>query len=169
MQEEVEKKTANFAIQTTKLSFKAIYRIWGKYRSHRKEKKAEKKAAKRLEQQKGKRGKQTIKELIGQGDGVDKMDIAKVGLKDFQKTANKYGVDFAVVKDKSVDPPRYTIFFKAKDAKAIDRVMTDYAAKEFKREKKAERTSLLKKLAKFKDIARKAPRKEHEKRKEQER
>ncbi len=164
MQEEVEKKTANFAIQTTKLTFRALYHLWKKFRAHQKEKKAEA----RCEDSQPTQGKQSIKELIGQGDGVDKVDIAKVGLRDFQKTANKYGVDFAIVKDKNSDPPRYTVFFKAKDAKAIDRVMADYAAKELKRENKA-RPSILKKLEKFKDIVRKTPRKEHEKRKEQER
>ena len=165
MQEEVEKKTANFAIQTTKLTFRAIYHLWKKVRAHQKEKKAEA----RYDDSQPTQGKQSIKKLIGQGDGVDKVDIAKVGLRDFQKITNKYGVDFAVVKDKNVNPPRYTIFFKAKDAKAIDRVMADYAAKEFKREKKAERPSLLKKLAHFKDVVKKTPHKEHEKRKEQER
>ncbi len=164
MQEEVEKKTANFAIQTTKLTFRALYHLWKKFRAHQKEKKAEA----RYEDSQPTQGKQSIKELIGQGDGVDKVDIAKVGLRNFQKTANKYGVDFAIVKDKNSDPPRYTVFFKAKDAKAIDRVMADYAAKELKRENKT-RPSILKKLEKFKDIVRKTPRKEHEKRKEQER
>ena len=165
MQEEVEKKTANFAIQTTKLTFRAIYHLWRKFRTHQKERKAEKKAV-TLQPT---RGKQSVKELIGQGDGVDKVDIAKVGLGDFKKIANKYGVDFAIVKDKNADPPRYTIFFKAKDAKAIERVMADYAAKELKRSKRKERPSILKKLARFKDIVRKIPHKEHEKRKEQER
>ena len=78
-------------------------------------------------------------------------------------------MDFAVVKDKNVDPPKYTIFFKAKDADAINKLITDYAAKQLKKEQKAERPSILKKLQKFKDIVAKTPRKEHEKRKEHER
>ena len=47
-------------------------------------------------------GKQSAKDLIGQGQGVSSAEIAKSGLKDFQKIAKKYGVDFAVVKDKTV-------------------------------------------------------------------
>ena len=110
-----------------------------------------------------------MKELIGQGQGVSTIDVADVGLKDFKKMAQKYGVDFAVVKDKNVDPPKYTIFFKAKDADAINKLMTDYAAKQLKKEQKAERPSILKKLQKFKEFVAKLPRKEHEKRKEHER
>ena len=62
-----------------------------------------------------------------------------------------------------------TIFFKAKDADAINKLMTDYAAQQLKKEQKAERPSILKKLQKFKEFVAKLPRKEHEKRKEHER
>lgn len=45
-------------------------------------------------------GKQSVKTLIRQGQGVSSIPLADEGLKDFQKIAKKYGVDFAVVKDK---------------------------------------------------------------------
>ena len=59
-------------------------------------------------------GKQSVKTLIRQGQGVSSIPLADEGLKDFQKIAKKYGVDFAVVKDKEASPPEYTVFFKAK-------------------------------------------------------
>ena len=62
-------------------------------------------------------GKQSVKTLIRQGQGVSSIPLADEGLKDFQKIAKKYGVDFAVVKDKNSEPPIYTIFFKAMDWK----------------------------------------------------
>ncbi len=165
MQEDVENKTVSLAIRGTKLTFRLIYKAWKAYRAHEEKKKIQK------EQKKAEpvHGKQSVKELIGQGQGVSSVDLADEGLKDFQKVAAKYGVDFAVVKDKNESPPKYTIFFKAKDADAIDRVMTDYAARMLKKEKDGVRESILKKLAKFKDIVAKTPRKEHEKRKEHER
>lgn len=165
MQEEIEKKSVSIAVQAVKLSFRLLYDAWRRY-------KAELDAAKVQQQHKSDeppKGKQTVKQLIGQGQGVSAVDIADVGLKDFQKTAKKYGVDFAIVKDKNVDPPKYTVFFKAKDADAIDKVMNHYAAKQLKKEKLGERPSILQKLQKFKDIVAKTPRKEHEKRKEHER
>lgn len=165
MQEEVEKKSANLAIQTGKLTVKELIRLYKEYRSRQ----AQKQREKRIEEAVPTKGKQSVKELIGQGDGVKTVDIADAGLKDFQKTANKFGVDFAIVKDTEAKPPRYTVFFKAKDADAIDKVMSIYAAKQLKKEQKAEKPSILKKLAKFKDIVKNTPRKEHEKRKEQER
>ena len=47
-------------------------------------------------------GKQSVKTLIRQGQGVSSIPLADEGLKDFQKIAKKYGVDFAVVKDLSL-------------------------------------------------------------------
>ena len=43
-------------------------------------------------------GKQSVKTLIRQGQGVSSIPLADEGLKDFQKIAKKYGVDFAVIK-----------------------------------------------------------------------
>ena len=117
------------------------------------------------------KGKQSVKELIGQGQGVSSMDIGDSGIKDFKKIANKYGVDFAIVKDKDVEPPRYTVFFKAKDADAITQILKEYAAKQTKKKEKAaeKKPSILQKLKKFKDKVAAMPRKDKEKRKEQER
>lgn len=165
MQEEVNKKTVNLAIQTGKLSAKTLYKICLWYLRHEKQKFTQRK----LKASEPKKGKQTVKELIGQGQGVSSVDLADTGLRDFQKIAKKYGVDFAVVKDKAGENPRYTIFFKAKDADAISKVMAEYASKQVKKEKQAEKPSLLKRLAHFKDVVKKTPHKEHEKRKEQER
>jgi len=163
LQEEVEKKTVQLAIQAGKLTFRSIADAWRRFQNEQSMKRAYR------QQDTSKHGKQSVKELIGQGQGVSSIDVADVGLKDFKKMAKKYGVDFAVVKDKNEDPPKYTIFFKAKDADAINKLMTDYAAKQLKKEQNSERPSILKKLQKFKDIVAKTPRKEHEKRKEHER
>jgi len=40
-------------------------------------------------------------------------------LKGFEQVARKYGVDYAITKDQNVIPPKYTVFFKAKDADAL--------------------------------------------------
>lgn len=108
-------------------------------------------------------GKQSVKTLIRQGQGVTSIPLADDGLKDFQKIAKKYGVDFAVVKDKSKEPPIYTLFFKAKDTDAITRILDDYAAKQFKRTQ--ERPSVLEKLQKMKEKVAEIPRKVLEKKK----
>ena len=164
MQEEVEKKSVNLAVTTSKVSGRVLLKALYAYADHLKRKKANKESI----QEEPIKGEQTVKELIGQGQGVSTMDIGDSGIRDFKKLANKYGVDFAIVKDKG-KPPKYTCFFKAKDADALLKVMDEYTKKQVKKQKKKERPSVLGKLKKFKDIVAKMPRKEKEKKKEQER
>lgn len=111
------------------------------------------------------KGKQSVKTLVRQGQGVSTIPLADEGLKDFQKIAKKYGVDFAVVKDKNVEPPVYTIFFKAKDMDVITKILQDYSNKQVNKASK-ERPSVLEKLKKFKEIVAAIPKKVAEKKKE---
>lgn len=113
-------------------------------------------------------GKQPVKRLIRQGQGVTSIPLADEGLKDFEKIARKYGVDFAVVKDKNSSPPIYTVFFKAKDQDAITRILQDYSDKQVKKPK-LEKGSVLDKLKKFKEFVAAIPKKVVEKKKERSR
>ena len=154
--EEVSSKTCNLAVRTTKLTLHVIIN-------------ALKEQARKAEQRKLHKteepphGKQSIKELIGQGQGVTSVDVSKTELKGFQKIAKKYGVDFAVVKDKNNEPPIYTVFFKAKDQDAINNVIREYTNKKMKQKSKP---SVLEKLKKFKDMVAKRPVKQKMRKKE---
>ena len=160
MQEEVENRSVNLAITTTKLTARAICSGIRKYVQHRGKVKSRKAADKAAKKAAPIRGKQTVKQLIRQNQGVSSVDIAKSGIKDFERIARRYGVDFAVTKDKSVQPPRYTVFFKAKDADALTSVHKAYSAKIMK---KRSRPSVLVQLQKFKALAAGVPRKVREK------
>ena len=61
-----------------------------------------------------------------------------------------------MTKDKNQIPPKYTIFFKAKDADALTAIVEDYTQKQLRRK---ERLSLLKQLSKLKAIAAAIPNK----------
>ncbi len=154
--EEVSSKTCNLAVRTTKLTLHVIIN-------------ALKEQARKAEQRKLHKtdepphGKQSIKELIGQGQGVTSVDVSKTELKGFQKLAKKYGVDFAVVKDKNNEPPIYTVFFKAKDQDAINNVIREYTNKKMKQKSKP---SVIEKLKKFKDMVAKRPVKQKTRKKE---
>ncbi len=115
------------------------------------------------------KGKMSVKTLIRKDQGVTSIPLAQEGLKDFEKIAKKYGVDFAVVKDKNEDPPIYTIFFKAKDQDAVTRILQDYAGKQLKEKSDIEKPSVLEKLRKFKEKVASIPRKVVEKKKERDR
>ena len=145
MQEEVENRTVNLAITTTKLSFRSLYAAYMKYRHYRSERKTvkEQKKAQKAKERSEIHGKQSVKDLVGQNQGVSNMEIAKTDLKGFERVTRKYGVDYAIRKDASVHPPKYLVFFKAKDADALTAAFNEYSAKALK---KSERPSVLKQL-----------------------
>lgn len=91
-------------------------------------------------------GKQTIQQLIGQNQGVTNIDISKTDLRGFEKYARKYGVDYAITKDKSGLPPKYLVFFKARDADAMTAAFNAYSAEILAKDK---RSSVLKTLHKL--------------------
>ncbi len=165
VQEDVENRSVNLAVRSSKVTAAELYRALRAYMRHRQNKQQLKRVAKESVT----KGKQTVKELIEQGQGVSSMEIGDSGIRTFKRIANKYGVDFAIVKDKNEEPPKYTVFFKAKDADAITSVLKEYGDRQNKRRKESERPSILSKLRKFKEIVAKTPHKQREKRKEQER
>ena len=162
MQEDVENKTVNLAISTGKLTGRALFRGMMMYLHHRKNKNLQKAAARDAPI----KGKQSVEELIGQGQGCSTIDVENGSAKDFCKCAKKYGVDYAIMKDKNVVPPKYIVFFKAKDVDALNQVMSDYASKMMK---KQSRPSVLAELNKLKDLVASIPRKVKEKIQERDR
>ncbi|MBR1856834.1 MAG: PcfB family protein [Oribacterium sp.] len=154
MNEEVSQKTVQFAVNTGKVTGRVLWRCLKAYLRHRQNKKLT-----------AGKGKQTVKQLIKQGQGVSSMEVSGESIRTFKRIANKYGVDFAIVKDKTADPPRFTCFFKAKDMDAITAVVKEYSAKVVKLQGKP-KPSLLKELKKVRDEIAKAPRKIKEKFKE---
>lgn len=153
MQEEVENRTVNLAISTTKLTGRTIlnaYRLW---KSHHNAAKA-KNAAETAKEDTTPHGKQTIQELIGQNQGVSSIDIQNTNIRDFEKIANKYGVDYAITRDKSVTPPKYIVFFKARDVDALTAAFAEYSNQRLKAKDKP---SVLKQLNKLKELVASIP------------
>lgn len=149
MQEEIENRTVNLAISTAKLTARGIIRLAAKGLAYIKRKSRE--AALKNEKPDGR---QTIQQLIGQNQGVTNIDISQTDLKGFEKYARKYGVDYAITKDKSVFPPKYLVFFKARDADAMTAAFNAYSAEVLA---KSKRPSTLSKLHKLIDAVKSIP------------
>ncbi len=129
MQEEVENRAVTLVISATKLTGRLLKAAILKYLASRKEKRLQKARAAPEKPT----GKQTVKQLIGQNQGVSNIEITDSNIKSFERVARKYGVDFALKKDKSGDIPKYLVFFKARDADALTAAFREYTAKEVKR------------------------------------
>ena len=161
MQEEVENKSVMLIINSTKFTGRVLKSAISKYLAHRsekhREKKMDRKTEKRAEQAKRiaakeakkeakrnviPRGKQSVKDLIAQNQGVSSIDVADKDMKGFEKIAREYNVDFAVRKTKG-KPAKYLVFFKAKDSDALIGAMTEFTRK---KEYKRDHPSIVKRL-----------------------
>lgn len=132
MQEEVEQRAVTLAINTTKLSAEVLKAAISRYLAHRQESKGRPTRAEPVKPM----GKQSVKQLIGQNQGVASIEITDRNIKSFERVARKYGVDFAMKKDRSGDKPRYLVFFKARDGEALTAAFKEFCAKDERRREK---------------------------------
>ena len=145
MQEDIEHRSVSLAIRTSKLTAQALKNAISKYLAYRKNKRLGIGQAPEIVPQ----GKQTVKQLIGQNQGVSNIEVTEKNIKSFDRVARKYGVDYAVKKDRSVSPPKYLVFFKARDADALTAAFKEFTAKTLR---KKERPSVRTKLTQFREM-----------------
>lgn len=149
MQEEVENRTVTLIMNGTRFTGRLLKAAISKYLAHLDEKKLQKSRDAPVTP----KGKQSVKELVGQNQGVSNLEITDPSIREFDKIARKYGVDYAVKKDRSTSPPKYLVFFKARDADALTAAFAEYTNKKVK---KASRPSVLVKLNQFKELVKNA-------------
>lgn len=97
-----------------------------------------------------KTGKQNIKQLIRQNAGVSNIELTNSNIKSFDRTARKYGIDYAVKKDRLSTPPKYLVFFKSRDADAMTAAFTEFSKRTLRKEK--QKQSVKKTLEAFKKL-----------------
>jgi hypothetical protein len=100
-----------------------------------------------------KHGKQTVKQLARQGGGLQNIEITDYNIRSFERVARKYNVDFALKRDSSW-PPKWLVFFKARDADTLAAAFQEFSQKALRYEK---RPSVREAMAHFRDVAREAP------------
>ena len=148
MQEEVENKTLTLVINGSKFTGRMFKDAIVRYMAHRKEVKHQKRQ--KRESAVTPHGKQTVKQLVEQGAGVQNIEITDKNIKSFERVARKYGVDFALKKDPAEG--KYLVFFKSRDADALNAAFAEYTAKTMHRST-PKKPSLLARLSHFKEVA----------------
>lgn len=135
MQEDIDHRAVTLAINATKITARVLKSAITKYLAHRKQK-----------SRAAPTGKQTVKQIVGQGQGVTNIEITDQNIKSFERVARKYGVDYALKKDMTGEKPRYLVFFKAKDTDALTAAFKEFTAKTLNREEKPSVLAQLRKL-----------------------
>lgn len=143
MQDEVNEKTVVLVINTGKkglhLTASMLRAAIRKYLQHlEKQKQIAEKNAERLPE-----GRQTMKDLMRHNARLTNIEVTDCNIRDFEKTARKYNIDFALKKDKAAEKPRYLVFFKARDVDVMTAAFKEYSARTVLKQKKP---SVMKKL-----------------------
>ena len=76
------------------------------------------------------------------------IEVTDGNIKSFERTANKYGIDYALKKDTSEQPPRYLVFFKGRDVDVMTQAFKEFSAKTVKQK---EKQSLKQKLSRSRE------------------
>jgi len=121
VQEEVNQKAVAISVKATKLTGRLLAKvIVAALRKMRQAKDAPH------------HGKQTVKQLARQNAGMQSIEITDDNIGSFEKYARKYGVDFALKRDNG-SPPKWMVFFKARDADALTAAFTEFSRDTLKR------------------------------------
>ncbi len=146
MQEEVSTKIVAIAIRGGKISAEVLEKALKKFVQELE------KAQKTASQPKTYRGKQTVKHLVSQNAAISNIEVTDGNIKSFDRTAKKYGIDYALKKDTSELPPRYIVFFKGRDVDVMTQAFKEFSSKTVKRQEKPSlRQQLSKQIQKAKE------------------
>ena len=139
MQEEVNQKVVSLGIRTGKLTANVLAKAMKLFLDAQKQKSHQ-----------YKRGKQSLKQLMEQNAGATNIEVDDSNIKSFDRVARKYHIDYAVKKDKTMDPPKYFVFFKSRDQDAMTMAFKEFIASN---NRKKERVPFKQVLKKFRDLS----------------
>jgi len=137
LQEDINNKSVALSIKATKLTGRLLAKAMQAF-------------LKKAREPSFKHGKQSVKSLTKQGASLSNIEIGGDNIGDFKRVARKYNVDFSLKRDDSETPPKWLVFFKAKDADALTAAFKEYSKITLKVK---ERPNFLAKIQKFKQKA----------------
>ena len=164
MQEEVNEKTIALCIRGGKITADILKSALTKLL--RDMEKSRNKSRQKVQEKPGvvKRGKQSLDKMMKDGSQLTNIEITDKNIRSFERVARKYSIDYSLKKDKSVDPPKYLVFFKAKDVDVMTAAFKEYTGVTLQ---KSKRPSIRKRLQNAIDRA--AKHREREKTKQKDR
>lgn len=142
MQDEVNTKVIALVIKGGRISAEVLEKALKKFVEEIE------KAQKQASRPKTYRGKQSIKHLVEQNAAISNIEVTDGNIKSFEHTARKYGIDYALKKDTSEQPPRYLVFFKGRDVDVMTQAFKEFSARTIKQK---EKPSLRQKLSRQRD------------------
>ena len=160
MQDEVNEKTVSLCIRCGKVTanlLKAAMKKALTKMEQEKQKLQGQKQPKQDKEDKTYKGKQSMDKLMKQNVQLSNIEITDGNIKSFERVAKKYSIDFSLKKDVTADPPRYYVFFKARDADVMTAAFKEYTGKTLNKDKKPSvrkklQQAITKSLAKHREL-----------------
>ena len=84
-------------------------------------------------------GQQTLKQLTRYGDKLSEVPLNSENVQMFTHIARKHGISFTLAKDDSKEPPRHTVYFKARDTESMSAAFKEYIEKELNKSRNEEK------------------------------
>jgi len=137
VQDEVNEKTVSLCIRCGKVTanlLKAAMKKALAKMEQEKQKLQGQKQPKQDKEDKTYKGKQSMDKLMKQNVQLSNIEITDGNIKSFERVAKKYSIDFK--KDVNADPPRYYVFFKARDADVMTAAFKEYTGQSLNKDKK---------------------------------
>ena len=130
MQEEVNERTIALCIKGGKITADILRAAMRKFLQEVEKSKAQAQQKAQIKQQQKaqvvKHGKQSIKSMVEKGSDLTNIEITDNNIRSFERVARKYGIDYSLKRDKSTDPPKYLVFFRAKDVDVMTAAFKEY-------------------------------------------
>ena len=139
MQDEVNEKTVSLCIRCGKVTANLLKAAMKKALVKMEQEKQKLKGQKQPKQDKEDKtykGKQSMDKLMKQNVQLSNIEITDGNIKSFERVAKKYSIDFSLKKDVTADPPRYYVFFKARDADVMTAAFKEYTGQSLNKDKK---------------------------------
>lgn len=139
MQDEVNEKTVSLCIRCGKVTanlLKAAMKKALTKMEQEKQKLQGQKQPKQDKEDKTYKGKQSMDKLMKQNVQLSNIEITDGNIKSFERVAKKYSIDFSLKKDVNAYPPRYYVFFKARDADVMTAAFKEYTGQSLNKDKK---------------------------------
>lgn len=139
MQDEVNEKTVSLCIRCGKVTANLLKAAMKKALAKMEQEKQKLQGQKQPKQDKEDKtymGKQSMDKLMKQNVQLSNIEITDGNIKSFERVAKKYSIDFSLKKDVNADPPRYYVFFKARDADVMTAAFKEYTGQSLNKDKK---------------------------------
>lgn len=126
MQDEVNERSVALCVRGARLGAESLARTMRAFLASRQRNRAGRGRASPSEGG-NREGVMSLRALRATGAQLEKATLAEGGIGSFALVARRYRVAYSLMRDRSCDPPRWIVFFRAKDSAAMEAAFEAYS------------------------------------------